>query len=228
MTHPTPGALRAFVRRTTRLLPVADLPEVRLHQASDVTVTWHLAGTLLGLVDPPLPYWAFPWAGGLAVARYLADHPAEVAGRRVLDLASGSGICGIVAARLGAAEVVAADVDPLAVAATGVNARANGVHIAVTARDLLSGPSPDVDVVLAGDVFYEETMAARMAAWLRDAAAAGIRVLAGDPGRRFVPAGLAALAVYEVRTSRELEKAEVTRSTVLTFGAAGAEPQPTS
>jgi predicted nicotinamide N-methyase len=179
----------------------------------------HLAGAELGQADPPLPFWAFPWVGGLAVARYLLDHPAEVADRRVLDLASGSGLGAIVAARLGAASVEAVDVDPLSEAAVAVNARANRVSIPFRRTDLLDGVVPEIDVVLAGDVCYEETMAARMLGWLRRAADDGVRVLIGDPGRAYAPAGLERLATYRVRSTLELESSEVKDVGVFTFQA---------
>src|SRR5437762_7425028 len=161
MAKPSPANLRAFVRRQTRLVPVADLPDLRLHLADDVTKLWHLAGRELGDDDPGLPYWGFAWPGGLAIARYLRDNPAEVAGARVLDIAAGSGLCGIVAMRLGAASVLAIDVDPMAEATVALNARANGVRIGFRRRDLLDESPPACDVILAGDVCYQETMANR-------------------------------------------------------------------
>ncbi len=178
-----------------------------------------LAGELLGDPDPPLPYWAFPWAGGLALARYVAEHPAVVADRRVLDVATGSGLCAIVAARAGAAAVRAVDIDPLAEAAVAANARANGVRIAFALGDPLDRPAPACDVILAGDVCYEAPMASRMSGWLREAASAGTLVLIGDPGRRYLPPDLACLASYEVRTSLELEDSDVKPSSVYTFRA---------
>jgi predicted nicotinamide N-methyase len=164
-------------------------------------------GQVLRIEDPDLPYWAFPWAGGLAIAHHLIQQPAEVAGRSILDLGAGSGLCGIVAARLGAASVLASDIDPLASAATALNAEANDVNVAVSGRDLLADPPPRVDVVLAGDVCYQAGMTARVLPWLKAAAIAGSRVLVGDPGRAYLPAGLEVVAEYEVLTSRELEPA---------------------
>ena len=181
---------------------------VTLRLADDVMGLVQLAGRELGDPDPPLPFWAFAWAGGLAISRHLLEHPGIVAGRRVVDIATGSGLCAIVAARLGAASVLAADIDPLAVAAATLNARANDVRVVVTGRDLLAEPPPGCDVVLAGDVCYEERMAERMLAWLRAARGAGAEVLIGDPGRRFLPAGLEHVATYRVLTSREIEDAE--------------------
>jgi predicted nicotinamide N-methyase len=218
MPAPTPARLTAFVREQTRLVPVPDLPDIRLHRADDVMTVLARAGELLGQEDPPLPFWAFPWAGGLGVARYLVDHPETVASRDVVDLAAGSGLCGIVAARLGAASVLAIDIDPLAGAAVALNARANGVRIGFAGRDPLDDEPPACDLILAGDVCYEETMARRMLAWLGRAADRGTQVLIGDPGRAYLPArGLRRLGAYEVRTSRELEPSDVRTSSVLTF-----------
>ncbi len=217
MATPSPARLRAFVQRHTQLLPVADLPGVRLHLADDVMTVCRLAGEELGESDPSLPYWAFAWAGGLAICRYLLEHPDEVAGRRVLDIASGSGLCAIVALRSGAASALAADIDPCSEAAVALNARANGVRIGFSRRDLLDEPPPPCDVILAGDVCYEETMATRMIDWFRLAAASGTRVLIGDPGRTYLPPDLGRLATYRVQTSRELENAEVKESAVFTL-----------
>ena len=217
MATPSPANLRAFVRRHTRLVPVPDVPGVRLHLADDVMEVLQLAGTELGQSDPALPYWAFAWAGGLAVARYLVDHPDEVAGRRVLDIASGSGLCAIVALRSGAVSAQAVDIDPFSEAAVAVNARANRVRIGFSRQDFLGLPPPPCDVILAGDVCYEETMARRMLDWLRLETLRGTRVLLGDPGRKYLPPGIERLATYRVRTSREIEEAEIKESGVFTF-----------
>jgi predicted nicotinamide N-methyase len=222
MTTPSPANLRAFVRRHTRLGAVPGLPGVRLHLANDVMTVYRLAGGELGEADPGLPFWAFAWAGGLAVARYLGEHPEVVAGRRVLDVASGSGLCAIVAMQSGAASAHAFDIDPFSEIAVGLNARANGVHIGFSRQDLLSGSPPPCDVILAGDVCYEETMAGRMVGWLRLAADRGTCVLIGDPGRNYLPDGLERLASYRVQTSRELEASEFKESAVYTFPALGA------
>jgi predicted nicotinamide N-methyase len=217
MPTQSPANLRAFVRRNTRLTPVPGLPGLRLQLADDVMVVMRLAGGELGQPDPALPFWAFAWAGGLAVSRYLVDHPEEVAGRRVLDVASGSGLCAVVAMRLGAASVHAVDIDPFSQAAVALNARANGVRVGFSRQDLLDAPPPPCDVILAGDVCYEEIMAGRMLEWLRLAARRGTRVLLGDPGRTYLPAGLERLASYRVHTSLELEDAETKDSAVFTF-----------
>jgi predicted nicotinamide N-methyase len=197
---------RAFVLRHTRLRPVPGLEEVRLHLAEEVLPLWHAAQVETGDPDAALPYWAFAWAGGLAIGRYLREHPEAVAGRRVFDLASGSGLCAIAAMRAGARAASAADIDPFACTAIALNARANGHRIAVVRRDVLDDDPPDVDVVLAGDCWYEAGLAERVLPWLRRAQARRIRVLVGDPGRRHLPTDeLVELASYDVRTTTELE-----------------------
>jgi predicted nicotinamide N-methyase len=219
MAIPSPTSRRSFVRRHTRLCDVAEVPGLRLHLSDDVTTLWHRTGEFLGVADPPLPYWAFAWSGGLGIARFLLEHPEEIAGRSVVDVGTGSGLCAVVAARLGADSVLAIDIDPFAAEAIELNARANRVRVGFSGRDLLDEPPPPCDVVLAGDVSYEGPMAERMTAWLRGAAADGTRVLIGDPGRAYVPDGLERLATYRVRTSREIEEAEMTEATVFTIRA---------
>lgn len=220
MSTPSQARLRGFVARTTELRPVPDLPAVRLHTATDVMTLMALTGRELGLADPPIPFWAFPWAGGLGVARYIADHPAVVAGRTVLDLATGSGLCAIVAARAGAAHVAAADIDPLAEAAVTLNARANEVEIAFMHGDLTREPPPDAEVVLAGDVCYESAMAAAIVPWLERTAATGSVVYLGDPGRAYLPPGLPVVGRYRVHTTRELEPTAERDVVVYRMGAA--------
>lgn len=221
--HPSPARLRAFVRRSTVLRAVPDVPGLRLHQANDVTTLWHATGHELGVADPALPYWAFTWSGGLAVARHLLVHPELVRERRVVDIGTGSGLCAIVPAKLGAASVTAVDVDPLAVAAAALNARANDVRISVRRADVLDEPPSEADVVIAGDVCYEESMAGRMLAWLSAAAERGLTVLLGDPGRAYAPAGLVRLGSYRVHTSLEIEERTHKESAVYAIG-----PEPRS
>ena len=200
---------RGFVLRHTRLRPVPGLEEVRLHLADEVVPLWHAVQVETDDPDAALPYWAFAWAGGLAIGRYLREHPETVAGRRVFDLASGSGLCALAAARAGAAAVSGADVDPFAGAAIALNARANGHRVAIVRRDVLDDEAPDVDVILAGDCWYEARLAERVLPWLLRARAHGIEVLVGDPGRRYLPIDeLVELASYEVRTTTELEDLE--------------------
>ncbi len=200
------NSARAFVRRHTRLRPVPGLDRVRLHLADDVLALWRAVQTETGDPDTALPYWAFAWAGGLAVGRYLQEHPEAVAGRRVLDLASGSGLCGIAAMQAGASAVTAIDIDPFAAASIELNARANACRMTVVRRDVLDEEPPEVDVIMAGDCWYEARLADRVLPWLERARASGIDVVTGDPGRRYLPLeALVELAVYEVRTTTELE-----------------------
>jgi predicted nicotinamide N-methyase len=197
---------RAFVLRHTRLQPVPGIERIRLQLADEVLPLWHAVQGELGDPDAPLPFWAFAWAGGLALASYVRDHPEVVRGRRVMDLGTGSGLVAIVATRAGAAGVVGVDIDPFAAAAVSLNARANGVRVEFVGRDLLDDRPPDVDVVLAGDTWYEGPLAERVLPWLRAVRAAGIDVLVGDPKRRYLPtAALDELASYDVRTTTELE-----------------------
>lgn len=206
---------RAFVLRHTRLRPVPGLEEVRLHLADEVLPLWHDVQLATGDPDAPVPYWAFAWGGGLAIGRYLREHPEAVAGRRVFDLASGSGLCAIAAMRAGASSTTGADIDPFSIAAIEVNARANGTRVAAMRRDVLDDTPPDVDVIMAGDCWYEARLAARVLPWLRRAHDTGIDVLVGDPGRRYLPADdLAELAMYDVRTTTELEDMELRQGRV--------------
>ncbi|WP_218151408.1 class I SAM-dependent methyltransferase [Brevundimonas viscosa] len=205
----------AFIAANTRLQPVPHAPEISLHLADEVTPIWRLTEEELGELGLPPPFWAFAWAGGQALARYLLDQPHEVAGRRVLDFAAGSGLVGIAAVKAGAASVLCADIDPFCAAAVAANAAANVVALDFTADDLLDAPPPDVDVICAGDVCYERPMTERVLAWLAQANANGARVLIGDPGRTYFPRdGLTFLAEYRVPTTRELEDQEVKRSAV--------------
>jgi predicted nicotinamide N-methyase len=217
---------RAFVVRHTRLRPVPGLDEIRLHLADEVLPLWHAVQLATDDPDAALPYWAFAWGGGLAIARYLRDHPEAVAGRRVLDFASGSGLCAVAALKAGAASVTGVDIDPFSAAAIPLNARANGVRAAVVQRDILDEEPPAVDVILAGDVCYEAGLAGRVVTWLEGARARGIDVLLGDPGRRYLPTDeLVELARYEVRTTTELEDLDRKTGWVYAFGAdTGAEP----
>jgi predicted nicotinamide N-methyase len=201
---------RSFVLRHSRLRPVPGLEEVRLHLADEVQPLWRADQLETGDPEAALPYWAFAWGGGLAIGRYLREHPEAVAGRRVFDLGAGSGLVGIAALRAGAAAVTAADIDAFAAAAIGINARSNGHRVAVVKRDVLDDEPPDVDVVLAGDCWYEALLADRVQPWLRRARERGIDVLVGDPGRRYLPTDeLVELATYEVRTTTELEDMEL-------------------
>jgi predicted nicotinamide N-methyase len=205
----------SFVRANTALASPPLVPELRLHMATEVTPIWQATEESLSRWGTPPPFWAFAWAGGQALARYILDHPETVAGRDVLDLASGSGMVAIAAARAGANRVTASDIDPFAAAAIALNAKLNGVTVAVDTRDLLDRGAAGWDVVLAGDVCYEEPMSSRMIALLRRIAVRGRTALLGDPGRAYLPReGLAELARYVVPTSRELEDREAREGVV--------------
>lgn len=173
--------LEDFISRNLALAPVPGVPEIRLHTA-------HPASGL-GRAALDSPYFAWPWAGGIVLARFVLDRPELVAGRRVLDLGAGSGLVGIAAAIAGAGVVLAAETDPAALAAIPLNAAANGVATQLVARDLLDEAPPAVDLVLAGDVFYAPRLARRVGAFLGRCAGAGVPVLVGDPGRRHLPTG---------------------------------------
>ena len=160
---------RAFVLHHTGARLVPGLDAIRLHLSEDAIELWRAVQVATQDPDAALPYWAFAWAGGLAIARYLRAHPEVVAGRAVFDVASGSGLCAIAAMHAGAAAATANDIDPFAVAAIGLNARANGVRVATLARDVLDDPSPAVDVILAGDCCYEQRVASRILPWLEEA-----------------------------------------------------------
>lgn len=209
------STLRSFVIRHTVLRRVPGLQEVRIHLADDVVALWRACQVEADDPEAALPYWAAAWGGGLAIGRYLRDHPEAVSGRRVLDLGSGSGLVAIAAMRAGASSAVGAEIDAFAAAAIGLNARANGVRVGVIERDLLDGEPPDVDIVLAGDCWYEARLAEQVTRWLQRAREQGIEVLVGDPGRRYLPtADLVELASYEVRTTSELEDLERTHGSV--------------
>jgi predicted nicotinamide N-methyase len=222
--------LTAFIRAHTAQAAPPLLPEITLHLSSEEpTVLWERTERATGRADLPPPFWAYPWAGGIALARYLLDHPSLVAGQTVLDLAAGSGLVAIAAALAGAAHVTANDIDPMALAAIPLNAAANRVDIRPSGTDLLTASPadpaaspppaqqhhPPPDLVLVGDACYERRLAHRMLAFLTSARAAGARTLLGDPGRAYLPdTGLTSLATYTVPAWPGLEDTEVKQATV--------------
>ncbi|WP_293676248.1 methyltransferase [uncultured Phenylobacterium sp.] len=214
-----PGERRQFILDNTRRQRPPHTPELELHLADEVTPIWRLTEEALEAIGLPPPFWAFAWAGGQALARYVLDNPQVVAGKAVVDFASGSGIVGIAAVRAGASRVLAADIDGFCGAALALNAEANGVIVGFTDADLLDAPPPAwADLILAGDICYEKPLAERVMAWLGAARAAGATVLIGDPGRSYFPRqGLVKLAEYQVPTTRELEDMEVKKTAVWTL-----------
>lgn len=187
----------SFIRAHLPIVPVPFVPELRLHRAHPSSGLRRLADANNGAFGSP--YWAYPWSGGLALARYVLDHPESVAGRRVLDLGAGSGLVAIAAAKAGACDVVAAETDRIALTALGLNAAANDVPITIVPDDLTAGTPPPVDLVLVGDLFYERATAERVTAFLDRCLVAGCAVLIGDPGRAYLPvARLRQIADYEV------------------------------
>ena len=204
-----------FIRANTRLETPPLVPEVQLYLASEVVPLWEATETELAERGLPPPFWAFAWAGGQALARYLLDHPETVRGKRVLDFAAGSGLQGIAAKLAGAASVEAVDIDAFACAACRLNAAANAVEIKLHEADIVGAANPGWEVVLAGDVCYERPAAERITAWLRGLAGPGCLVLLGDPGRTYLPRhGLKRIIAYGVKTSRELEDSDLRNAVV--------------
>jgi predicted nicotinamide N-methyase len=214
MTHIPPDRHKIFVQRNTSLLPVPHVPEIRLHVAHEAIDLWQKTEGELEAIGLPPPFWAFAWAGGQALARFVLDHPEFVRGARVLDFASGSGLVAIAAAMAGAAHVDAMDIDEFAIAAMKINSAANNVAITPCLADII-GEDCGWDVILAGDVCYEQGMASRVIGWLADLQARGAGVFIGDPGRSYLPkARLEALATYEVPVVGALEDNTIKKTSV--------------
>jgi predicted nicotinamide N-methyase len=204
----------AFIRAHTRLLAPPHCPELQLHLADALTPLWEATEEELGRLGLAPPFWAFAWAGGQALARYVLDEPALVRGRAVLDLASGSGLVAIAALKAGAASALAADIDPYAAHAARLNAKANGVELATTTEDVI-GTARREDVLLVGDLFYDRDLSPLLLAWLQALAQGGRIVRVGDPGRSYFDrTAFEQLAEYRVPTTRLLEDAEVKRTGV--------------
>ena len=214
----------AFIRANTRLLVVPHAPEISLQLADEATALWEKTEDELGEIGLPPPFWAFAWAGGQALARYILDNPAIVAGKSVLDFASGSGLVAVAAAKAGAARVDASEIDVFAVEAIAINAAVNGLTIAPRLGDIIDADE-GWDVVLAGDVSYERDMAQRVTDWLERLALRGALVLVGDPGRSYLARErLEPVAEYRVPVTRALEDSEIKRTHVWRFCQARAAP----
>ncbi|MDZ4762293.1 MAG: 50S ribosomal protein L11 methyltransferase [Alphaproteobacteria bacterium] len=198
----------AFVRANTRPVAVAGLEPLRLYLADELTPIWEATEADFGARKLAPPFWAFAWAGGQGLARHVMAHPETVRGKCVLDIACGSGIVGIAAVLAGASHVLVNDLDPMCEAAAALNAELNGVKLGWRGGDLLDNPPMGVDVILAGDTFYEKPMADRFIAFLMRMKGAGAAVFAADPGRAYAPVGLALRGKYEVSTSLAIENAE--------------------
>ncbi len=206
-----------FIRANTSLLAPPHVPEIQLYLASEAHELWLKTEEELEAIGLPPPFWAFAWAGGQGLARYVLDHPETVKGKRILDFASGSGLVGIAASKAGAAKVTAADIDPWSQTAVQLNAAANSLSLDFNETDLI-GQNVDVHVVLAGDVFYDKSFAGALVPWFETLAAEGKDVLVGDPGRTYLPKDrLEFCAVYEVPVTRALEDSEVKKTTVWRF-----------
>jgi predicted nicotinamide N-methyase len=207
----------AFIRAQTRLLPTPHAPEIMLQLADEATELWRKTEEELGEIGLPPPFWAFAWAGGQALARYILDHPECVAGKKVLDFASGSGLVAIAAAKSGARHVDASDIDAFAGAAIRLNAELNGVTIHPRVQNLI-GLDEEWDVILAGDVSYERDMAQAVTDWLDGLRRRGAEVLVGDPGRAYLARDrLEPIAEYRVPVTRALEDCELKRALVWRF-----------
>lgn len=204
-----------FVRKHARLEVPALVPELRLWLGTALDPLWEATLAFRGTRDAPPPYWAFAWVGGQALARTLLDLPELVRGRSVLDFGAGSGLVALAAGRAGARRVTATDIDPLAVAAIGLNARENGLRVEAVSDDLAGTPCDAYDVVTFGDLFYEQPLAGRVATWAAELAARGKTVLFGDPGRTYVPrSGIVEVARFDVATTVEIEPASVREAIV--------------
>lgn len=209
-----------FIRANTDIMEPPHVPEVLLHLAGEAHELWLKTEEELEEIGLPPPFWAFAWAGGQGLARHVLDHPELVAGKRVTDFASGSGLVAIAAMKAGAASVLAVDIDPWTATAIRLNAELNGVDVVSSAKDVIGGAG-DADVYLAGDVFYDRAFADRLIPWFSALVNEGADVLVGDPGRAYCPRDrLQMLATYQVPVTRALEDSEVKKTTVWRFGPA--------
>jgi predicted nicotinamide N-methyase len=204
----------AFIRDNTRVLAPSHVPELKLYLADDAVALWQMTEEQLGELGLPPPFWAFAWAGGQALARYVMDQPETVRGKSVLDVASGSGLVAIAAMKAGAASALAADIDAFAAHAAVLNAALNDVVVATSDADPVGAPT-DAEIILVGDLFYDRDLAPRVLEWLIAQQSAGKTVLIGDPGRTYLPRDkLEQIAAYDIPVTRALEDAEVKRAAV--------------
>jgi predicted nicotinamide N-methyase len=204
-----------FIRQNTSVMSPPLVPEIKLHLAQEAVPLWQKTEEELGEMGLAPPFWAFAWAGGQALARYVLDHPGRVENFKVLDLATGSGLVAIAAVQAGSTSIVATDIDEFATTAAEMNAKLNQVRLDIKLEDVLHRQPPSADVILVGDLFYEKTLAARCLTWLRQAQGQGAKVFIGDPGRSYLPKDqLEKLAEYNVPVTRDLEDAEIKKTSV--------------
>ena len=204
---------RAFILENTSILSPPLVSEIKLHLAHEAVPIWQKTEEELGEIGLPPPFWAFAWAGGQALARYILDNPEIVRDKCVIDTASGSGLVAIAALKAGASSVLAADIDNFSIAAMALNANLNSVTLETTSDNLLATTPPDIDVILVGDLFYEKHVAELCLSWLRQARTDQIYI--GDPGRSYLPKdALIKIAEYSVPVSRDLEDAEIKQTAV--------------
>ena len=205
----------AFIRANTKLLSPPLVPEIKLHLAEESLPIWLKTEEELGEINVPPPFWAFAWAGGQALARYILDNRETVTGKTVLDLGCGSGLTAIAPMLAGAKSALAADIDLLALTAVELNAASNGVTVETTSANLLAFPPKRFDITLVGDLFYERSMSDAVLAYIETAAAQGSIILIGDPQRNYFPRGrFQQVAEYNVPVTRELEDSEIKRTAV--------------
>lgn len=215
--EPAGDRITSFILANTSLQYLDFVPELQLYLADEAHDLWHKTEAELATIGLPPPFWAFAWAGGQGVARYILDHPELVRGKTVLDFASGSGLVALAAMKAGAQSVVASDIDPFALPAIALNAVANQFDIPTTSDNLI-GQDQGWDVVLAGDVFYDKPFADQLMPWFRQLAKRGALVLMGDPGRAYLPKrDLIEQALYQVPVTRALEDADVKSTRVWCF-----------
>jgi len=204
-----------FICEHTQIRPPSAVPEISLYLASEATPLWKQTEGLLEQRDVPLPFWAFAWPGGQGIARYLFDNPSVVEGRRIVDFAAGSGLGAIAAMKAGAKSAVAVDIDPLSLASIKMNATINNVIVKPCAGINLEKVPARTDLILAGDICYQQAMSTKVLRWLRICVEAGIEVLLSDPGRAYLPEnGKVKRASYNIPTSLDLEDRDVRTTTI--------------
>lgn len=208
----------AFIRDNTKLLAPPLVPEIRLHLAAEALPLWEKTEEELDEIGLPPPYWAFAWAGGQALARYILDNHETVAGKNVLDVASGSGLVALAALMAGARKVETGEIDAIACIAIRANAAANALTLSASPADPI-GHDQGWDVILVGDAFYEKPLADRLLPWLVRLATRGATIFLGDPGRSYFPKDrFEFLVSYEVPVTRALEDSEIKRTSVWRLG----------